>query len=393
MLPHHLISSPFAVVTGVYTLYYKFVQSDEWTIQAAIREEIMPQGGKVREPRAGLFVKTWQPTALYADFAQFRFSNYIGPWARAKSVYFSTSQVQACPVFVPLPRYVIYKLFVQAIGFDGLPSDETPTTDFIIGQAPPAPWPSAISDPPFRPSISLDMTNQKVESNMYRMYGGFGTPNAEQWRDAQRPRLSLGQQYDRSALVCYGNKWHEVNNTYAPAGWIPQPDGPGALAHAWVSIRARRHCDPLSSFVAYSHHCSSDIAHFFSLRLSSLSGAGGMTQDGLTLIFVARPDVMTSTGVLLGKGEPPGHRSLYMNEAVAQAFIIQYHCFHRVSSTCSFAPRLQATPPTARRATVSCSSPQALSDSGPPTCPHPATRLRSCTTALSTRIRRVSNPF
>ena len=67
-----------------------------------------------------------------------------------------------------------------------------------------------------------------LQANLYRMYGGHGTANAEQRRDAQRPRLSLGQQYDRSAMVCYGNKWHEVNNTYAPAGQLPQPDGPGA---------------------------------------------------------------------------------------------------------------------------------------------------------------------
>ena len=151
------------MVVGIYTLYYKFQQNDDWAIQAAIREEIMPQGDKVREPRAGLFVKTWAASNLYADFAQFRFSNYIGPWARAKSVYFTPTQAVAGPLFIPLPRYVIYKLAVQAIGTDGLVSEETATADFIVGQPPPAPLPPAIATQPFRPSISLDMSNQKVE--------------------------------------------------------------------------------------------------------------------------------------------------------------------------------------------------------------------------------------
>ena len=246
----------YSMEQGTYTMMYRFAQADDWSIQAVIREEIMPFGGKVWAPKVGFFIKAWNaPRAYQFDVSQVRFTSAVSRAVRTRSLYFRYEDVNAGPVFVPLARHVMYRLSAASVAADGssnsseVPAPLNPVNPaLVVGP----PRPQALPNVGTPPSLAMDMTSQAPQRNAHFVRGSFGSPDAWQPSDAVRPRIVHGVHYDRGALVCAGDKWTNVAN---PLGL-----GPGVFAPA------------------------------------------DMSAVGYTLLVVARLDPASTVGVLVGKG-------------------------------------------------------------------------------------------
>jgi len=163
-------------------------------------------GGRVQNPRVGMFTKSWVGRHTACDFTRFQLRSTHGS-ARSQRWY---APAGATSAVVQLPRYAMYRVAVQAVGTDGRRSAEAASLSPVFSLTSPDTVPYTWSASLTSMRMHFDATATAVAKNLDLAPDLTGTGNSGvQAREWQRAQLMGYQSFDRSSGYTYANRFWE----------------------------------------------------------------------------------------------------------------------------------------------------------------------------------------